>query len=136
MPDQQSLLVTADYGFFITHTALVFFNIFGWIWPPARLWHLISVLATSFSWFVLAPLRGYELGYCICTDLHFQVRRELGYSDPESSYVQLLTNRLCGIDITLGTANWLAASIYVAVVFTTITIWVRWWLTPKKSEAA
>jgi hypothetical protein len=30
------VLLVLDVGFLVFHTALIFFNVFGWLWPKTR----------------------------------------------------------------------------------------------------
>jgi hypothetical protein len=89
-----------DIGFFVFHTGLVLFNVLGWIWPKTRRWNLYALLATSISWFVMGIW--YGLGYCLCTDWHFQIRRELGYADDSPTYIHLVIKMLTGADLDAG----------------------------------
>ena len=94
-----------NYFFFCFHTALIFFNTFGWIFCKTRKWNLITLLLTAFSWFVLGIWYGW--GYCFCTDWHWSVRRHLGYTDKENSYTQFLADKLTGknFSATFSTEN-------------------------------
>lgn len=83
-----------NYFFFIFHTALIFFNCFGWISRKTRKWNLVTLLLTAFSWFVMGIWYGW--GYCFCTDWHWDVRRELGFQDESSSYIHFLILKLTG----------------------------------------
>ena len=38
----------------------------------------------------------YGIGYCICTDWHFQARRALGYIDTEGSYIDFILRLAVG----------------------------------------
>ena len=49
---------------------------------------------TAFSWLVMGIWKG--VGYCICTDWHWQVRRALGLRTTESSYLDFLVKALSG----------------------------------------
>src|SRR5215471_20277850 len=86
-----------NYFFFCFHTALIFFNTFGWIFRQTRKWNLITLLVTAFSWFVLGIWYGW--GYCFCTDWHYKARRALGYHDQTPSYVHFLLLKLTGINL-------------------------------------
>jgi len=86
-----------DQFFFIFHSLIIVFNLFGWIWKKIRLANLIMLLLTAFSWFVLG--KWYGFGYCFCTDWHYQIRMKLGYFDMPSSYVKFLIDSLTGLDI-------------------------------------
>ena len=87
-----------DYFFFIFHTSLILFNLFGWIFPKTRKWNLLTLLLTAFSWFVLGISHGW--GYCIFTDWHWMVRNKLGYHDISYSYNHLLVLKLTGINFS------------------------------------
>jgi hypothetical protein len=69
------MLVFLDIFFVIFHSALVVFNITGWIWR-----------------------RFYGFGYCPSTDWHWQVKRALGETSLPTSYVKYYLDRLTGLD--------------------------------------
>lgn len=119
------MLILLDQGFFLLHTLLIVFNMVGWAWPRTRLLHLLTMGATAFSWFVLGAYYGW--GYCLCTDWHFQVRRQLDYADPETSYVQLLASHYFGVTLDLTAANWIAGSVFAFIVVAMTVVWVRQW---------
>lgn len=80
--------------FYIFHTVLILFNLFGWLHPNTRKLHLYSLLITLFSWGVLGIWYGF--GYCLLTDWHYQVLRELGETGMPSSYIAFLVEKLTG----------------------------------------
>lgn len=86
-----------NVGFITFHTVLILFNLLGWIWKSTRPWNLVTLLLTGFSWFFLGIWYGF--GYCPCTDWHWQVRRELGYTDMPDSYIKFLIELLTGLDV-------------------------------------
>ena len=86
-----------DIFFTIFHTGLVFFNLFGWIWKRTRRLNLICLLLTAGSWLFLGFFYGF--GYCPLTDWHFEILRNLGYSDLPTSYLSFLFTRLTGLPI-------------------------------------
>ncbi len=83
--------------FFVFHTMFTLFNMVGWIFPKTRKLHLITILLTAFSWFVLGIWYGW--GYCFCTDWHWQVREKLGYEDRSNSYIHFLILKLTGANL-------------------------------------
>ena len=85
-----------NYFFFTFHTAFTLFNMFGWIFRKTRKWHLITILLTACSWFVLGIWYGW--GYCVCTDWHWAVREHLGYHDQQRSYIHFLLLKLTGFN--------------------------------------
>jgi hypothetical protein len=118
-----AMLSLLDQFFFVVHTLLIGFNMVGWAWRRTRTLHLVTFGLTAFSWIVLGAFYGW--GYCLCTDWHFQIRQQLGYVDPESSYVQLLVRKLCGGSLTRPAADLLAASIFIAILAATTVVWTR-----------
>ena len=116
-------MVWLDRAFFVLHAALIAFNMTGWIWRRTRPWHLLTLAVTTLSWFVLGARYGW--GYCLCTDWHFQVRRGLGYRDRTTSYIELLFTEVFGWDIGRTAADWLAGSVYLAIVGVTAFVWLR-----------
>ena len=85
-----------DYFFFTFHTLFTLFNISGWIFHRTRPLNLITLLLTALSWFVLGIWYGW--GYCLCTDWHWDVRKQLGYHDQSHSYIHFLILKLTGIN--------------------------------------
>ena len=78
--------------FFGFHTLFTLFNLVGWIWRRTRKLHLVTMALTAFSWLVLGIF--YGLGFCFCTQWHWEVRELLGYHDVSSSYIHLLLTKL------------------------------------------
>ncbi|MCP2519660.1 DUF2784 domain-containing protein [Candidatus Aminicenantes bacterium AC-708-M15] len=87
-----------DKFFFVFHSSIIVFNLFGWIWKKTRLLNLITLLLTFFSWFFLGIWYGF--GYCPCTDWHWQVREKLGYYDMPSSYLEFLIESITGLNVS------------------------------------
>jgi hypothetical protein len=119
------MLQLLDIACFVLHTLLIAFNIVGWAWRRTRLPHLICFGLTAVSWFLLGAWYGW--GYCICADWHFQIRRELGHADVDSSYVQLLSRHVCGLPLSRDAADWIAGIVFVLIAVATAIIWTRTW---------
>ena len=119
------MLVLADKAFFVLHTFLMGFNMVGWAWQRTRIYHLITVLLTAFSWFVLGAYFGW--GYCICMDWHAQVRRQLGYNDEATSHLQLLVKETFGVLLDRSICDWITGGVFGFIVIATIVSWVRVW---------
>lgn len=110
-----------DIFFFVFHTCLILFNLFGWIWKATRTLNLITLSATAFSWVVLGIWYGF--GYCPCTDWHWMVRRELGYADMPNSYIKFLIDELTGLQFAAYTVDlWTGILFFSAFV---ISIYVN-----------
>jgi len=87
-----------DKFFFIFHTVLIVFNLFGWVWAKTRRANLVVLLLTAGSWFLLGIWYGF--GYCPSTDWHWQVRMELGHHDMPPSYLTFLIRSLTGFEVS------------------------------------
>ncbi len=74
-----------DVFFILLHLAIIGFNLLGWISRRTLRWHLLSVILTAGSWFLLGIW--YGMGYCPITDWHWQVKRQLGAEDLPSSFI-------------------------------------------------
>jgi len=86
-----------DKFFFVFHTVLIVFNLFGWVWTKTRRANLVVLMLTAGSWFLLGIWYGF--GYCPSTDWHWQVRMELGHHDMPPSYLTFLIRSLTGFEV-------------------------------------
>ncbi|MBW1768953.1 MAG: DUF2784 domain-containing protein [Deltaproteobacteria bacterium] len=116
-----------DKFFFIFHSLIILFNLFGWIWKKIRVANLIMLLLTAFSWFILGIWYGF--GYCFCTDWHYQVRMKLGYFDMPSSYVKFLIDSIAGLDVNAKLVDIFTLTIFLlaltASIFTNMQDWKK-----------
>ena len=87
-----------NFFFFVFHTLVILFILTGWMIPATRRYHLLIILFTAFSWFVLGIWYGW--GYCFCTDWHWKVRNKLGFFDTGSSYIHMLVEKITGINFS------------------------------------
>jgi hypothetical protein len=97
MSDSPAFLLFADYFFVVFHTALILFNLFGWIWKPCRKWHLATISLTFASWLLLGYWYGW--GYCPLTDWHWEILYQRGVENLPNSYVSYLLQRLLGLHL-------------------------------------
>lgn len=125
------MLNLLDKAFFVLHTLLIGFNMTGWAWRRTRVLHLVTLGLTTFSWFVLGAYYGW--GYCLCTDWHFQIRRQLGYADLETSYIQLMATEWLGIRLDRTMADWLAGGVFAGILIATAVVWLRVWRQRKRA---
>jgi len=86
-----------DYFFLAFHSALVLFNLFGWIWKSLRKWHLAIISLTFASWGILGIWYGW--GYCPLTDWHWDILHSLGEDNLPNSYISYLLQRLLAIRV-------------------------------------
>ncbi len=109
--------------FFLFHSCIILFNIFGWIWKKTRLANLILILLTAISWFLLGIWYGF--GYCPCTDWHWQVRKKLGLYDTSTSYLEFLVEELTGLDVSRELVDIFAVAFLVIALCLSIVLNVR-----------
>ncbi len=109
-----------NIAFVLFHTLLILFNLLGWIWKATRRLHLATILLTAFSWFVLGIWYGF--GYCFCTDWHWQVRRELGYTDMPNSYIKFLIEMLTGINLSANFVDVATAILFFGALVTSLYV--------------
>lgn len=117
------MLPVLNVAFFVFHSALILFNVFGWIWRPTRRWNLATLLLTLFSWSVMGIWFG--KGYCICTDFHWKVRAAMGIHDYADSYLVLLVRVLSGWDPPVALVNDVAAVIFLSALSASLYLNVR-----------
>lgn len=117
------LLHVLNIAFFVLHTLLMAFNLTGWIWPRTRKLHLATMAATLFSWIGMGAWRGW--GYCLCTDWHFQIRRQLGIHGHESSYTQLLFHQIPSVQVSRQLADAITVAGVVLILLAMTVVWLR-----------
>ena len=119
-----------DKFFFVFHSSLMIFILFGWIWKRTRIANLVIILLTTFSWTILGIWYGF--GYCFCTDWHYQVRIKLGYFDMPSSYVKFLIDSLTGRDINSKLVDILTFTFFFLALIVSIYSNMKDWRKRKK----
>ncbi|MCK0145748.1 DUF2784 domain-containing protein [Arenibacter sp. F26102] len=87
-------LSLANSFFYVFHTVLIIFNLFGWIPIRTRKLNLTTLLLTFGSWVLLGIWKGW--GYCFLTDWHYEVLRRLGEHNLPNSYIAFLVKKLTG----------------------------------------
>lgn len=114
-----------DAAFFLFHTLLILFNLFGWCWRPTRLANLVTLALTGFSWTVLGIW--YGLGYCPCTDWHWAVRRRMGDLELPRSYLKYLWDRSTGLDANPTLVDGIALVAFLAAILCSVySNWRDW----------
>jgi hypothetical protein len=121
-----------DIAFLVLHSILIVFNLFGWAWRRTRRLNLLSILLTVGSWLIFAPW--YGLGYCPCTDWHWQVKDALGQTDLPNNYLTYILYAWTGIVITDATAEQLAGFCLTPALVTSIGMNLRDFFAKKKGE--
>ncbi|HUT66069.1 MAG TPA: DUF2784 family protein [Spirochaetota bacterium] len=116
------MLVFLNIFFFVFHTVLIVFNLFGWVWKRTRLANLVTLGGTAFCWFILGIWYGF--GYCPSTEWHWQVRLRLGFTIDTYSYTKFLVDTMTGLDVNAKLVDTMTAILFLlalgASVFTNI----------------
>ncbi len=86
-----------DIGLTIIHLSLMAFNLTGWIWLRTRKLHLITLIATATSWFILGIWYGF--GYCVLTDWHWSIKEKLGETNLPNSFVKYIADKITGNEV-------------------------------------
>ena len=120
------MYVFLDRFFFILHTFLIAFNLFGWIWKKTRFANLVVLLSTILSWSVLGIWYGF--GYCPFTEWHWRVRIALGDTDLPASYIKFLVDSLTGLDVRAQLVNTLALVLLLISFFASLSLNILSWI--------
>lgn len=119
-----------DIFFILFHTVFTLFNLLGWIWKKTRRLHLITLGLTALSWFLLGLF--YGMGYCFCTDWHWQVRAHLGKTDMPHSYIKFLFDELTGLDISASLVDSCTMIFFIMAIVASIFFNLRDWKLTRK----
>ena len=114
-----------DKFFFMFHSALIAFILFGWIWRKTRVANLVVVLLTAFSWTILGIWYGF--GFCPSTEWHWQVRAKLGHYDMPSSYTKFLVDSLTGLELSEILVDIFAVLLLTLALFVSVVTNVKDW---------
>jgi hypothetical protein len=125
MERRSSVLAFLNIFFFVFHSSLIVFNLFGWTWKKTRLANLITLLLTALSWFVLGIWYGF--GFCPCTEWHWQVRIKMGLYDMPASYIKFLVDSLTGLDVNAEVVDVVTlAALFLALAGSITTNLIEW----------
>lgn len=108
------MLEVADLGLSLLHSAVVFFNLFGWISPRTRPWQQILLALTTASWLGLGYFFG--LGYCVLTDWQWQIKRQLGDTELPHSFIQFALTRWFGLSLSDGLVDAATGGAFAALL--------------------
>jgi hypothetical protein len=103
-----------DFLLVIAHLAVIVFNLFAWIFPKTRRWHLIVAALTLGSWLLLGIW--YGLGYCFLTDWHWQVKRKLGETNLPDSFVKYFADRYTPFTLSAGVVDGLTVGAFAVAI--------------------
>ena len=96
----------------IVHLLIIGFNLSGWIWRRTQRVHLVVILLTAASWFILG--RWYGTGYCPVTDWQWRVKEQLGERDLPASFITYIAEKLRGRQFSDAFVNTATAVLFAA----------------------
>ncbi len=105
------------------HGLLALFNLFGWMWRPARRLHIVTLGLTLLSWFGLGLVFGW--GYCPLTDLQWRVKWALGERTLPTSWIEYVLEASTGIDWSASLVDLLVVGVSVLAFALSLTLHVR-----------
>lgn len=89
VPSSPAMLAASNWALHLLHSGLILFVLTGWLFRPLLAWHLLFLGFIWASWIVLGLYAG-NLGYCLLTDWHWQIKHALGQNDLPESYLSWL----------------------------------------------
>ncbi len=93
---------------------------FLWIWQRTRKVHLVVILATAFSWFVMGIWYGW--GYCFLTDWEWDIKRQLGENDLPNSFIHYLANNTLSLNISAEILDGLTLVVFIIAFFLSVIL--------------
>jgi len=125
------LLFLGDKFFLVFHTLLTLFNISGWIFKKTRKAHFLTMAATAFSWFFLGIW--YGIGFCFCTEWHWQIRLMMGKPIQSYSYIHFLILEITGINLNPDIVDTAVMLVFIVVILLTMIVNFRDYLISRSS---
>ena len=104
----------------IVHLALIGFNLLGWIWSKTKKAHLITIVATGASWFILGIW--YGMGYCPVTDWQWDVKEKLGETNLPNSFIKYFADKLTGKDLSPSLIDTVTVCLFVAAFLLSVYV--------------
>src|SRR5215203_4748230 len=102
------------------HLAIILFNLFGWIPRYTRKAHLISIVVTAASWFLLGIWFG--VGYCPITDWQWQIKEKLGESNLPASFIKYYADKITGRKIDTTVIDAITAGCFAGAALISIVV--------------
>lgn len=117
------MLQVADILLTIVHLVIIGFNLFGWIPKKTRKAHLISILATAASWFLLGIWFG--MGYCPVTDWQWRVKEKLGETNLPNSFIEYYAEKIFNKDFDAAFINNVTAISFGIVAIISVYVFIQ-----------
>lgn len=104
----------------LVHFIIIGFNLFGWIWPRTRKWHLACIVLTAGSWLLLGIWFG--IGYCPVTDWQWQVKERLGETALPDSFITYYAEKITGQTFSDSFINLMTALFFSAAALLSVYV--------------
>ena len=112
----------------ILHFVIIFFNLFGWIPVFTRRAHLISIVLTAVSWFLLGIWFG--IGYCPITEWQWQIKEKLGEVNLPDSFIKYYGDKITGSNLDPDFINTLTAVCFALAAI--LSLYVNFFISKKQ----
>ncbi len=122
------MLRLLDLLFTLLHFVLIGFNLFGWILKSTRKAHLICIILTAASWFLLGIWFG--IGYCPFTEWQWQVKEKLGETNLPASFIKYYADKIFNYGFDTDFINTITGVCFSLVAILSVILNVFHW---KKS---
>jgi Protein of Unknown function (DUF2784) len=124
------MLVLLDIIFTWIHLVVILFNSLGWIWPSMRKAHLVTILLTAISWFVLGIWYGW--GYCFLTDWQWAIKAKLGETGLPASFIKYAADKVTGSDINGQLVDTITLTVFLGSIL--MSVYVNFFLHNQKGS--
>jgi hypothetical protein len=124
------VLQILDFLLSIVHLVLIGFNLLGWIWPQTRKAHLITIVATAASWFILGIW--YGMGYCPVTDWQWDVKEKLGETNLPNSFIKYFADKVTGKNLNPSLIDTITVCLFVTAAL--LSVYVNFFKKKTKSN--
>ena len=114
------MLSVIDILLTVVHLVLVGFNLLGWAWRQTRRVHLITILLTAASWFILGIW--YGIGYCPITDWQWNIKRQLGERNLPASFIKYFADAITGMSFSPKLVNLLTVILFFVALAASILV--------------
>ena len=116
-------LLFLDIVLLFLHTGIVLFSLVGWMFSKTRKLHGYAICVILAGWLIIGAIKGH-VGYCFLTDIHWDIKRELGQRNSPSSFTQYLIQEILQTKITRKLADIITILGVVIPVLGSLTIFL------------
>lgn len=121
------MLKVLNYLFHAIHVGLILFVLGGWAFEPVRMPHLVICGMVLISWFGIGLVIG-KPGYCLITDIQYQIRSRLGLQEKPQSYMVYLIKTISGRTVDEVRMEFVTqAGLYIPTLISTVLLVVSWY---------